>query len=103
MQPWIANLLRVPCLLLLLAGCSSGAANTDAMLDDLETICDKTISITNRMERGDMAALEEMAELTGKYQSLSEKLERARDSEWTTAHQQRYMRILSKYQSALSR
>lgn len=89
-------------LVLALAACTQ-SGNTDAVLDDLESICDQSIVAAGKMQRGDMSAMSDMAQLTAKYQSLGNKLEAAKGQEWTAAQQQRYMRILDKYSRAMSR
>ena len=89
-------------LALALAGCTQ-SGNTDAVLDDLESICDQSIAAVGKMQRGDTSAVSDMARLSAKYQSLGNKLEAAKGQEWTTAQQQRYMRILDKYSRAMSR
>jgi len=85
----------------LISGCSK-AGKVDAALDDLERICDRTVAISEKIKKGDQSALADMSKLTADYQSYTEKLETLKEGDgFTPAQQQRYMRILEKYQAGI--
>lgn len=82
-------------------GCSQ-SSDVDAVLDELESITDETVTIVDKMDRGDMSGLQDMVRLQTRYRSLASKLERLEDGAMTETQTDRYQRILSRFQRAMA-
>jgi len=99
-QKKTATILLAVALAIIINGCG-GSGDVDALLDDYEAIVDQTIVYMKKVKAGDMDAMSEMTELTSKYQSFAQRMEKAEGKGMSDAQRARYMRILNKYQNAL--
>lgn len=89
-------------IIITIIGCTD-TSKVDSMLNDLESITDKTILVIGKVKSGDTNAISEMSSLTANYQSFNNNMLAAKDVEWTDEQRKRYLKILNKYQEALSK
>jgi len=84
----------------LFTGCGGGgSAKTDAALDKLQTACEKTASITQRIKGGDQAASAELTAVMKEFQDFSTSMQAA--GTMSAAQQKRYQEIMDKYSKAM--
>jgi hypothetical protein len=78
---------------------SDSSIDWDSILNDFETIVDKYIALSKKVNSGDMNALTEYVSYMEKAQSLLEKLDNA-DDNMTPAQESQYLKISQKMASA---
>ena len=78
---------------------SSTTTDWDAILDELENYVDKTITVCNKVNNGDMSAMSEYSSLIQSSQELSSKLAQGQGS-MTAAQVARYTKISTKMANA---
>lgn len=80
---------------------ASEANNWDSVLDEYERYVDRYISLFKKAQAGDMSALADYPDMLQEAERLRKKLEGA-EGMLTAAQQQRYLKILNKFQRAMS-
>jgi len=78
---------------------NTSSADWDAILDELENYVDKTITVCNKVNNGDMSAMSEYSSLIQSSQELSSKLAQGQGS-MTAAQVARYTKISTKMANA---